>query len=1094
MGSDAEAGAAPLMGRARELATLLDGLGAAEQGQPRLLLVSGEPGIGKSRLLEEFGRQAAAREATVLWGRCWEAGGAPPYWPWVQSLRAFVRGSHLREVGEALGADAVHLAQLLPELRKAAPDLPDPPAVDPETGRFLLFDAVVSFLRAASGSAPIALMLDDLHAADTPSLLLLRFVARELRAMRVVLVAAYRDTELAPGHPMLVTVGELTREAVTRRVALAGIPEAELAPLVEAVAQRVPSPDLVAAIHRDTEGNPLFVGEVLRLLSAQGLLASEIDPATWPRTVPESVREVIGRRLALLSEPCTEALRAISVLGRDFRLDAAEGLTGSPRNDLLGLLEEAESAGVVAPVPGSLTRRRFGHALVREVLYADLGAARRAALHGRAGELLEDLHGSQVESRLAELAHHFFQAAQAGEASRAVGYARRAGDRAAALLAHEEAVRLYGMALEALDLAGEDAADRCELLLALGDVQARAGDGDAARATFLAAAGLARQLGRAEELARAALGYGGRFVWEAARGDPNLVLLLEDAVRSLGDADSDLRARVLARLAGGPLRDQVDRGPRDRLSAEAVDIARRLGDPATVAYVLDGRYAAVWWPENLEERLEIATDLVDMARKAGDKERELQGHHYRCLALLEGGDMDGVVSELESKARLAEELRQPAQRWYLESVRVTLATFQGRFDEAESMLPGAHEVGLRAEGAMADVYQTLQLYSLRREQERLGEIVDQLERTAGRFATYPVLRCILAQTYIELGRNDDAIRLLRTLADDGFSALPRNDEWVYSMSILAEVAAHLGDAEISVELYEQLRPFAHRQAVSAPDACTGSVSRNLGLLAAAAGRWDQAIRHLRDGLEANHRSGARPWAARCAVELARVLLAGERDRDEAIGLVRTALDEARTLGMPRLVSAGREVLKQAGVAEDTADRINAAFMFTDIVKSTSLLEAIGDEAWEDLRRWHDGMLRTLFSEHGGEEVDHAGDGFFVAFPEPRSALRCAIRIQRGLAEHRRTHGFAPSVRIGIHAGEASRTREGYAGQVVHAAARVGAAARGGEILATGAVLAGTDVPVADERELTLKGISNPIGVASVDWRVETDDRQGERQG
>lgn len=1085
MGSDVETGAAPLIGRTRELATLLEGLTAAEAGHPRLFLVAGEPGIGKSRLIEEFGRQAAAREATVLWGRCWEAGGAPPYWPWVQSLRAFLRQREPVGLLEELGADATHLAQLLPELRDAVPDFPDPPAVDPETGRFLLFDATASFLRAVSASSPIVLMLDDLHAADTPSLLLLRFVARELRGARVLIVAAYRDTELAPGHPMLVTVGELTREEITGRVALGGIAEEELAPLVEAAAHVVPSPDLVATIHRDTEGNPLFVGEVVRLLSAQGLLAAEIDPATWPRTVPESVREVIGRRLALLSEPCTEALQAVSVLGRDFRLDAAEGLTGSPRNALLGLLDEAESAGVVAPVPGSLSRRRFGHALVREVLYADLGAARRAALHGRAGELLEGLYGSQVESRLAELAHHFFQAAQAGEASRAVDYARRAGDRAAALLAHEEAVRLYGMALEAQDLIGEDGAESCDLLLALGDVQARAGDADAARATFLAAAGLARQLGLPEELARAALGYGGRFVWEAARGDPNLMSLLEDAAQSLGDHDSALRARLLARLAGGPLRDQIDRGPRDRLSAEAVDIARRLGDSATLAYVLDGRYAAVWWPENLEERLEIATELVDMARRAGDRERELQGHHYRCLALLELGDMDGVDSELESKARLAKELRQPAQRWYLESVRVTLATFQGRFDEAESMLPRAHEVGLRAEGAMADVYQILQLYSLRREQERLGEIVGQLEGNAERFASYPVLRCVLAQTYVELGRRDKAARLLRSLANGGFSALPRNDEWVYAMSILAEVAAALSDVQVSKELYEQLRPYADRQAVSAPDACTGSVSRNLGLLAAASGRLDDAEAHLRDGLRANRQTEARPWAARCAVELARVLLTVGGDEAEAVELARTGEAEARVLGIPRLMVAAREALRRAGVADSAADRATRAFMFTDIVRSTSLLEAIGDEAWEDLRRWHDGVLRTLFSEHGGGEVDHAGDGFFVAFRDSASALQCAIRIQRALAEHRRSHGFAPSVRIGIHAGEAVTTEGGYAGQVVHAAARVGGAAEGGEILATDMALAGTGVAVTDQRELALKGISHPIKAASVDWRVES---------
>lgn len=886
------------VGREREMEALIGGLEDAAAGQGGLFVIAGEPGIGKSWLAGELAVQARARGFRVLWGRCWEAGGAPAYWPWVQALRSLLRDFPRDTLRGQLGAGAPHVAQILPEVRDAFPELPSPPSVNSDAARFSLFDAVTGLLRNVATAQPSVAILDDLHAADTPSLLLLQFLAGGLSESRLLVVGTYRNTELGADDPLTATLAELVRQQGTRSLALQGMSRTEVSRFIELTVGSAPSDCLLAAVHRETDGNPLFVREVAQLLAHEGRLDSAEDPTFRGLGIPQGIKQVIGRRLRQLSDACRQVLTVASVLGREVDAEVVEGVTRLSREQLLQAFDEAFTARVVTEgaTPGQM---RFSHALVRDVLYDDLGPSRRVSLHRRTAEVLETLYAGDLDSHLAELAYHFTEAIPGGDADKAIGFGRAAADRAFQLLAYEEAVRLYRMALRARDAAKlHDDAEHCELRLALGDAQARAGDFPGAKETFLYAADLARRSRMPEQLARAALGYGGRFVWEAARGDRHLVPLLKDALAALGKEDSVLRVRLMARLAGGPMRNEVAREPRAALSRQAVEMARRFGDPATLAYALDGRYAAVWWPENLEDRLAIATELIRAAEAAGDKERALQGYHYRCLARLELGDMPGVYADLDDKARLARDLGQPTQEWYVAGVRATLATFEGRFADAEALIPRAVAVG----PWMASVYSTLQWYALRREQARLEEVEERLQQAARTFPTYLVLRAALAQLHTELGREDAARELFQILGSEDFAAVPRDDEWIFSLSLLADVAESLGDVTRAAALYRLLSPYAGRNALSNPDNCIGSVARSLGVLATMTRRWPEAIRHFEDALAMNARTNARPWVARTQCDYARLLLTRDDpgDRDRANDLLGRARRTCAELGLTAL--------------------------------------------------------------------------------------------------------------------------------------------------------------------------------------------------
>src|SRR5262249_30978367 len=503
----------------------------------------------------------------------------------------------------------------------------------------------------------------------------------------------------------------------TGQMARGGVREGDVAREIGASTGLPPPAELAAAIHSETEGSPLFVTEIVRLLVVEGRLS---EPEARVH-IPSTVRAVIGRRVGRLSEECRGVLVLAAVLGREFGLVPLARLSSRSRVELFEVLDEAIVERVVAEIPGARDRLRFTHALIRDTLYEGLTPSRRLQLHRQAGEVLEAAYAGDLDSHLTELAHHFFAAAPSGEEERALDYARRAGERAASLLAYEEAARLYEMALTL----GVADILRCDLLLALGDAQARAGDESGAKQTFLQAADLARGLQASEQLARAALGYGGRFVWARAGTDVHLAPLLEGALATLEPEDGELRVRVLARLAGA-LRDQVDRGLRDKLSEEALEMARRIADPATLAYALDGRCMATFWPENTEERIALATEFMELADAIGDRERAAAACYYRMMFQLELGDMPAVRAGLDAYRLRADELRQPAQLWLLVVTRATLALFDGRFEQAEELISEALARGQGAQRSDAVLSYRIQRFTLATARGGLEEVENEL--------------------------------------------------------------------------------------------------------------------------------------------------------------------------------------------------------------------------------------------------------------------------------------------------------------------------------------------------------------------------------
>jgi DNA-binding SARP family transcriptional activator len=858
---DEDAERSAFVGRDHELAELVGALDDVIEGRGRLFLLVGEPGIGKSRLAEEMMRRARIRGTSVLVGRCWEAGGAPAYWPWVQSLRTYVRESEPDVLRADVGAGGAELAQILPELRELLPGLAEPAALDSEAARFRLFDATATFLRNAAARRPIVLVLDDLHAADMPSLLLLRFVARELAGTRILLVGAVRDVDPIPGRPLSEMLADVSREPVTRRLALGGLTERDVADYIDEAAAELASPELAAALHEQTEGNPLFLAETVRLLALEG-------PGAAP-AIPESVREVIRRRLDHLGEECNRLLVLAAVLGREFALDALARTAELSVEELLDTLDEAMLARVVLGVPGAPGRLRFAHVLIRDTLYDDLTTARRVRRHRLVVGALEGLYGDEAGPHLAELAHH---AIAGSDFERGLLYARRAGDRAFDLLAYEEAARWYDAALEALELTGPaDPATRCELLLSLGEAQST-GDRDSAKQTFLDAAEIARRLGLLHELARAAVGYGGRIPWERAGSDHLLVPLLEEALEALPDDEVELRARLLARLAGA-LRDEFTRERRERLSTEAVELARRTENPIALAYALTGRGPAILAPDTVAEFRALAEELCEVGREIGDPERIIHGHLDRFIAEVLVGEARAADADLEVVSRTAGDLGQQIHLWQATAAQALLLLARGQ-PAAGQVVVRAHEYGERAQPDMAIPIYRLQRYALHDLHGGMDEVEAGLRDLVERYPTRRVLSCAVVRLEAQLGRTDEARAGLAEMTRDGLATLPFDQEWLYATSLLAEAAWTVEDLDSAETLYRSLVPWAELNTVDHPEGFRGSVSRYLGMLAAMFERWDDAAAHFDEALAMNERMGALPWLAHTERDYGRMLLAG----------------------------------------------------------------------------------------------------------------------------------------------------------------------------------------------------------------------------
>lgn len=930
------------IGRQRELGELLDALREADAGRGGLVILGGEPGIGKSRLADELARRARETGHRVVAGRGWDDAGAPPYWPWVQVLRSYVRNEPPEAVREEMSAGAQDIAQMLPELRTLFVDLARRPDRDSESARFQLFDSTTTFLRNAGRRGTLVIIFDDLHAADTPSLLLLRFLATQLADARILVVATYRDVELTPDHPLAAALSQLARESTTRILSVGGIPEAAVGALIASAAGVELNARMASTLWRETGGNPLFLTEAVRLLDAEGRLDPSVAGDRPMRlAVPTGIREVITRRVGRLGERTIRALTFAAALGPEFSAEVVRLADDYSPDELQGLLNDALAAGLLATATSGAGRYRFSHDLVRETLYRDLPPADRIRVHRRIADVLEQSHASAPDGHLAELAHHFFEAAQADAMSaasvdaafaahQAATYARRAAEHASRSLAYEEAARLYRVALAALSLEqSSDAATRSQILLALGDAEGRAGDLDTARATFMEAARVARRLGAATDLARAALGYGGRFMWARAGADVELIPLLQDALVLLGGTDDRLRVRLLVRLACAWRDSAAHREQSAALSRQAVEISRTLDDPATLSYVLAGRYWAIWWPNNPDERVQIAIEMLAVANATGDAERIIDSRHMLYLSYVDLGRMDEARAEHRAVVRLAEELRQPAQAWIGSANRTLIALLEGRFSDAEELMAREMEPGQASNPVRDDISAArMHRFLLRREQGRLAEEEATVHASVEEFPWYPLHRAALACLLAELGRPAEARLVLEELATDRFGALNRDNEWLLTICLASDASCRLADADAAAALYEQLLPFAGRHAVGHPEGSMGATDRYLGMLAATMDRPDDAERHFLDAIRFNEKLGSRPWGAHTRHDLARLLIGRDApgDRERAAVLLEQSIATARALGMAALERemADEDPALNTGRHERAAEAVRAA--------------------------------------------------------------------------------------------------------------------------------------------------------------------------
>lgn len=449
-----------LIGRETELGALMAGLEEALSGRGLVCTLVGEAGMGKTSMAQWLSERAQERAAAVAWGRCWEAVDAPAFWPWAQLVRQLVT-----DLGSPAGDENFEPWRLVSYPEAAIPARQD-------GGRLAEFDSLTRFLKQMADRTPLVLILEDLHAADDSSLLMLQYLGREIRDSRILVAATYDESGAGRRTVAARILGEIGREG--RQVSLDGLDEEAVAQLYRRIAGEQPPGAVAQAVFRASEGNPLFVGEATKMLTSKGNIFRP-DYSIGFR-VPHGVRDMIRGRLEHVSTEAAAVLSAASVLGRDFDVGVLSRLCDLDVDTVLDLVGDGVHNDVVEEA-GALGRYRFSHILIRETLYEDLTAAKRMRLHRRAAEVLEEMYAGDVETRLPELAHHWFKAAQAGDSQKTLEYATRAAEQAASHLAFEEAVRLYQRALKASDLAGAGASRRKELERALGEMQGKAASG-----------------------------------------------------------------------------------------------------------------------------------------------------------------------------------------------------------------------------------------------------------------------------------------------------------------------------------------------------------------------------------------------------------------------------------------------------------------------------------------------------------------------------------------------------------------------------------------------------------------------------------------
>jgi len=865
-------------------------LAAARAGRGAVVLLGGEPGIGKTTLAAEVADKARRDGMVAAFGRCREDGDAPPYRPWVQVLRQV-----LAAPGRPLPSSRRDrlLAPLLGSADDGSWDEPGKP------DRFRLFDAMVSAL-AWPGSPGVLAVIDDLHRADDASLAFLRYLAMEVHPLPLVVLGAYRDTEAGPGHPLMAAVGAMADGGALEVLALQGLADAEVRTLVARHAGPVPAGVADQVVTR-AEGNPFFVVEMARLLrSALGEL-SEVAGTV----IPPTVREVISHRLAGLPAESRRALRAAAVLGRDFgRLPLTATLGASPVA-VTGALQPAAAMGLI--VAEGTSGYSFTHALVQEAIYDALPAGERTALHGRAAAALAALHRDDDET-VSALAYHSYRASLGGDPSAALAHVLAAGRRAGQRLAFEEAARWLECALELTGQAPADSGEHMALLCEAADAEVSAGAAAVARSHYESAADLARRQGDGAMLGRAALGVGATVV-TAGKVDWPLVRLLEEADASARDLTT--RASLQSRLAielywhqGG--------GPSRQRSLAALAAAEASGSTAALTVALHARQFTLRSPDHLDERIAIGERLTGLAASAGNTDLSFQGAVWLAADVLRRGDLLRFRSLAAALEVLAARSQRPLWRWYATVMRAQLAAVEGRVDDAFEATETAGSLGRQLGVEVAAAYRIGQLSVLHRERHGLAPLLEEIQGVSARLPYFVTLRALAALAAATTGRHRAAAWEVDRLSGHDFAAVPKDALWVATIALLLEASA-ISRSPHTRTLVGLLTPHRGTLVVQGLPSCWGSADRFVGRGQLALGDLQAAEAALADALAMESELGAPVFLARTKVDLAR-LRRQCGNRRQAAALAAEAAAAAELLHLDALAAEARGVTADAGPA------------------------------------------------------------------------------------------------------------------------------------------------------------------------------------
>ena len=1072
------------VGREAEMQRLRDALDAAISGDGSLMMLVGEPGSGKTRTVQELETYARIRGADVLTGRALESEATPPYWPWIEVAQAAV------EKADAAGQNidavlAAELKRIVPELADHASGADSDSVDDPESAQFRLFQAYARFIASLAQTAPLMIVLDDLHLADRGSLSLFAHVVRSLPRKRILIVGTYCDAQVSRGHPLSTVVAELRQGTAYDRVRLGGLDqEAVGRALTASVASDVPR-SLAEAVHRRTDGNPLFVQEILRHVVEEGRFSRGADgisatAASLEHHIPEGLREVVALRLAKLSPATGELLGIAAVIGDEFELETLRAVSGLSAGPAEAALDEATSTLICEERPQlGGAAYRFTHTLFREVLYEDLIVPRRIGLHLRVAHAIESRYAERLEARAAELAEHYGHSSDPVDLSKAVDFGKRAARHSSSVFAHGDTVHLLEHALRVqavLDPA--DGRARCDLLLELGNALLAAdrphrAESEVAEEAF-ALADAARMDEAAAEACSIALrglaGVSGAPTIQSPRGQAWL------ARSQRQPADTSLRALRDVSVAYAETGEQRSQDLR-----RALDTARDLGEPEAFHFAAWACFSGA----NLDRSAEDAL-IEEVSARAGD---DIWTGWRACSVGTAGSirmarqDRDGAEELFAAVAAMHEQAPGGLVTGHWIAAEVGRLAMDGHLEEAVSL---ATSERLESGRPWVRMMMTRPMLQIGRAREYLDS-----ERTPGPWDAHiyamagiePEARAALAATSVDAQPLGPALMAL-----DGAILLGDRDKV-------------RGLTDRVLEIWAPLVTLTWETVTD----------RHVGEAFAYLGDADEARERYGAALEVAQRMRWRPEIALIRFDLAKLLLGyGDGHHAEALDALTFAAGEFAEMKMlPHTEEATRVRLELQGAAaadvRTSLDVVAAAvqtehpdlapqaapdgtvtLLFSDIIDSTATNERLGDTAWMALLHEHNAVIREHVAANNGYEVKSMGDGFMLAFGSAKDGLNCAIGIQRAITARNESADEPVEIRIGLHTGEAVQEQGDFFGKHVNLAARIGGSATGGEILVSSllAQLVGPsgEFTLSERPSMPLKGLDGEHVTHGVAWR------------